>query len=132
MQATQETVDRVPNFFEWWLVDEPVSLWLITTKITHRVLVFFSVPILFKTLFAPWKRDVNTAVNSSLDIIVKVLVDNIISRLVGFFVRAITICVGLLITLLVFISGLVFLLLWLLLPVIIFGVIYWGLSGNVF
>lgn len=132
MQETQGTAEKIPNFFEWWLVDEPVLLWGITVKITRRVLIFFSIPVLIKTLFSPWKRDVHSAVNSSLDVIVKVLVDNLISRLIGFVVRLITIAVGLLVTTITFVAGIAFLLFWFFLPVLAFGVILWGFNGRIF
>lgn len=129
MEAKQGTVDQVPNFFEWWLVDEPINLWGIIVKITHRVLIFFSIPILIKTLFSPWKRDAHSAVNSSLDVIIRVIVDNLISRLVGFTVRSITILIGLTVTFLTFLAGMGLLLFWLFLPVVAIGVIWWGFNG---
>ena len=133
MNDSQEgKLDKVPNFFEWWLVDEPINLWAIVTGITRRVLIFFSIPVLIKTLFAPWKRDVHSAVNSSLDVIVKVLIDNLISRLIGFVVRIITIIVGLLVTIITFVAGMAFLLFWFFLPVLAFGVILWGFNGRIF
>lgn len=128
----QGSIDRIPNFFEWWLVDEPINLWGITIKITRRVLVFFSIPVLIKTLFAPWKRDIHSAVNSSLDMIVRVLIDNLVSRLVGLVIRTITIIIGLIITSLTFVGGIIFLLFWFLLPVITVGIIWWGLNGRLF
>ncbi len=54
----------------------------------------FSLPILFKTLFAPWRKD-TAPFSGSLDQIFKIALDNLISRFIGFFVRFFTIIIGL-------------------------------------
>lgn len=117
---------KLPNFFGWWLVDQPIQSWSLTVKITHSVLIFFSIPVLLKTLFAPWKRDIYTPKNASLDIVFKTVVDNFISRLIGFIVRFFTIIVGLLATGACFIALLAVMIFWLCVPVIILFILYKG------
>ena len=125
-QNEQPVQQGVPNFFGWWIVDQPVFYWNLAVKASRRMLVFFSVSELIKTLFAPWKRDVYTPVNASLDIIFKSFIDNVISRIVGFVMRSVTIFVGLLATIITFIAILIILLFWLLLPFIIVAIVVWG------
>ncbi len=125
-ESQVQVQSHAPNFFGWWLIDQPLHWWNLSRKITHSVLVYFSIPILLKTLFAPWKRDVHMPVNASLDIILKTMADNLISRGIGFIVRFFTILIGLFATVAVFIATILIMLFWLLLPVVIGLILYWG------
>lgn len=82
-------------------------------------LEYFSIPLLLKTLFAPWKRDI-TRRPRGLDVkqLFESLVFNLISRGIGFIVRFLTIWVGILFFFLVIILGAVFFVVWLFLPLI--------------
>ena len=83
---------------------------------------YFSIPLLFKTLFAPWKRDI-TKKPRGLDFkkLFEYISFNLISRTIGFSIRIITIFVGILFFLLIVVLGLLFFLIWLLLPLILIG-----------
>lgn len=91
-------------------------------------LEYFSIPLLLKTLFAPWKRDI-TRRPRGLDLkkLFEYISFNLISRGLGFFVRLITICVGILFFFLVIILGALFFVIWLVLPLIIIGLFVLGL-----
>jgi hypothetical protein len=52
----------------------------------HGTYQGFSVPILLRTMFAPWKR-ITTPPGSSLQQKMQALIDNLVSRAVGFTVR---------------------------------------------
>ncbi|MCX6807001.1 MAG: ATP-dependent Clp protease ATP-binding subunit [Candidatus Berkelbacteria bacterium] len=64
----------------------------------------FSLLVLLKTLFAPWRKDI-APISGSLDQIVKIIFENFVSRIVGFFVRLFTIISGLLVLFLIFCIG---------------------------
>ncbi len=73
---------------QWWYGKG----WLQQAEaIYHRINTIaesFSVRILFKTWFAPWKQIVTyKAKDSSLDYKFRAAVDNLVSRVVGFLVR---------------------------------------------
>lgn len=85
-------------------------------------LEYFSIPLLLKTIIAPWKRDI-TRKPRGLDLkkLFEYITFNLISRGLGFLVRFFTICVGILFFLAVIILGAAFFILWLVLPLILGG-----------
>lgn len=108
------------GFLNWVYSDgfrRVIALWLRVVKVTFDT---FSIGFLLRTLFAPWKRDITSHVNASLQTILQDFGFNIISRLIGAFIRLATIFVGLVITGLVFIAGGLITLVVLLLPFLLF------------
>ena len=115
------------TYFSWWYYDEPAYLWRCLTIVVKKVYASFSVGILLRTLFDPWKRDVYGAENPSLDMRFKIFLDNLISRFVGFTVRVFTIIIGLILTFMVLILLLGLFAVWLLMPVLIVGLLINGI-----
>lgn len=110
--------EPVRGFLGWWLVAMPRRYWFIANQFGQKILIYFSVVELLKTLFAPWKRDSYMPINASLDVIIKAIWENFISRLIGFLVRSITIFIGTTFALAGFLAILALLLVWLLAPAI--------------
>ena len=106
-------------YLVWWYAQEPAYIWKAITVITSKVFHSFSVVLLLRTLFDPWKRDVTTQENASLDVVFKLWLNNLISRFVGFIIRLVTIIVGLILTVVVFLVLLTGFACWLFMPVII-------------
>ncbi|HSX44714.1 MAG TPA: hypothetical protein VLF39_01200 [Candidatus Saccharimonadales bacterium] len=75
----------------------------------------FSILILLKTLFDPWKRIISPP-GKSLDAMWRALVDNLISRLIGFVVRVLVIIAAFVVTTMAAIVGAVMAIGWVLLP----------------
>ena len=102
-------------FFGWWYgagwrqVARNVGLRL--TKTSHM----FSVPILLRTLFAPWRR-IMTYPGAGLGERVRALGDNLVSRAVGFTVRIFVLVTVSVLLLLVGIAGIIEIALWPLAP----------------
>jgi hypothetical protein len=78
----------------WWLVFKPKQLLYIYSKVIRKIRQFFSMSLLLRTLFAPWKRDEIDMGNLSLQDRLRVLIMNLVSRLVGAVVRGGTVLVG--------------------------------------
>ena len=110
--------EPVRGFLGWWLVAMPRRYWFIANQFGQKILIYFSVVELLKTLFAPWKRDSYMPINASLDVIIKAIWENFISRLIGFLVRSITIFIGTTFALAGFLAILALLLVWLFAPAI--------------
>jgi hypothetical protein len=85
---------------------------------------FFSIQLLFKTLFSPWHR-INESYNRIEDFFGNLLI-NTIMRLVGVFVRLVFIVLGLSTILVCLIAGVIVYILWCILP---FVLIYTILQG---
>lgn len=93
----------------------------------YRLADFFSVDILLKTWFQPWKNDVIAAQNIALSDQVKIWQQNLISRLVGFFLRTVVILLAA--GLLVMAAGLLLigLAVWIATPLLVFLLPFTGL-----
>jgi hypothetical protein len=113
-------------FLKWWYgrgwaqVLERLQQKLLTT------LRAFSVGLLLRTLFAPWRRIV-TYPGAGLAEHLRAVVDNLVSRCVGFVVRS-TVLIGAGCTTIIFGGGaLVLCIVWPLLPLLAVTAIVWGL-----
>jgi hypothetical protein len=85
----------------------------------------FSVPLLLRTLFAPWRRIISYG-DSSFAEGLQALLDNTISRFVGFGVRLVVlVAAAILITLSVLLSALV-IIFWPFLPITAIGLLIRG------
>ena len=117
------------GFFYWWLRDTPSLILHTGEKIVAYVYSYFSIPILLKTLFDPWKKDEIDTSNMAIDDKVKVLIMNLVSRLVGAAVRSITIFVGLLFIIFTMLAVAVGILGFILLPFISLALIIKSIAG---
>ena len=89
---------------------------------------YFSIPLLAKTLFAPWKRDITKKPRGlNLKKCFESLSFNTISRGLGFVVRFFTIIAGIVYLILTIAIGAVFFILWLVLPFVILGLLIFGI-----
>lgn len=91
----------------------------------------YSVSILLKTLFSPWKQLItSTGATSNINLKFNIFIDNLVSRIVGFMVRSLTLLAAGVILVLTLTIGLFVLVLWpvipgllILIPLISFGVL---------
>lgn len=103
------------ELFAWWYGPG----WMMAARNIGRMLGgisrLFSVPILIRTLFAPWKRIV-TLPGASLDAKLRAYGDNVVSRAVGFTVRFLVLLTALVLVVLVLVCGVLDFVLWPLVP----------------
>ena len=93
-------------------------------KVSHM----FSVPILIRTLFAPWRRII-TYPGATIDARMRALGDNLVSRTVGFTVRImVLLTAGIMLGLTVVAAGLQ-LIVWPLVPLALVAAIFKGIIG---
>jgi hypothetical protein len=110
-------------FSGWWFFDLPKKIIFISTSYIKKLLRFFSIGVLLKTLFSPWKRDVIDTRGMALGNRFQVWTMNLVSRFIGFLIKFVTILVGLFFIILVIVACVLFLIIMLLMPLFIILVI---------
>lgn len=101
----------------WWYTSGFIQAMQRAAKRLIAIWRMFSILIIIRTLFSPWKRIISPP-GKSLEQIFRAWVDNLISRLVGFVVRIIVIFMSLVICTGMAAFGVVSITFWLLLPII--------------
>ena len=107
----------IAAFLQWWYGPGWRDASYRLTNRLKMTYLSFSVPILLRTMFAPWRR-IMTPPGKSLEQKMHALVDNIVSRCVGFAVRLLALFAALLIMLFYAVIGGVLLILWPVLPIL--------------
>lgn len=120
-------ISIMPLFWQWYYTEAVRDVLQGWRNFIIFSLEYFSIPLLLKTIFAPWKRDI-TKKPRGLDFkkFFEYLVFNAISRGLGFLVRFFTIIVGILFLLLVIVIGALFFIIWLILPLMMIGLLVLG------
>ncbi len=79
-------------FFQWWYGSGWKHQFSSLPSSIDNVMRLFSVRILARTLFAPWKQlKTQSFSDTALDDKLRAMVDNLVSRVIGFFIRLFTI-----------------------------------------
>ena len=116
----------VRAFFQWWYGPGWRDAGTRLSRRIHQTYLDFSVPILLRTLFAPWRRII-TYPGKSIQAQARAVVDNLVSRCVGFVVRLMALTAAFAIITLNFVFGGLLLILWPILPPLGFILIAAGL-----
>ncbi|MBI3631320.1 MAG: hypothetical protein HY219_00435 [Candidatus Staskawiczbacteria bacterium] len=113
-------------WFLWHFYEMPKFLFSVWRNYILFGLDYFSVPLLLKTLFSPWRRyswvypkgfDVKEFFNT--------LISNTFSRILGAICRIVLIIIGVMAQIFIFITGIAVIFLWLLTPfIMIFGILF--------
>ncbi len=109
----------IESYFAWHYGRAFADMFHVWMNFLRFVFNFFSLSVLVKTLFDPWKR-MGEAYPKGFDIvgIASTFLINMLMRFVGVMMRLIVIGIGLSLALAVFIIGLLAGILWALLPVV--------------
>ncbi len=103
------------EFFIWWYTRGWSQTFLDLRRRLTNTLHLFSVSILLRTLFAPWRRIVTYPANGLAERF-KAMGDNLVSRSVGFVVRVLTLLLAGFMLLVVAVVNVAIAILWPLLP----------------
>ncbi len=115
------------EFFKWWYGAGWARVLRKTKDRLSGLSQMFSIAILLRTLFSPWRRIISYP-GAGIDAHLRAIGDNLVSRAVGFMVRiSVLLCAAI-----AFIALVVFALLeiivWPLMPLASVGLIVWGLK----
>jgi len=117
----------VLQWLSWQFLEMPRNILKAWGNFLKFGLNYFSVPLLIKTFFSPWRRYV-WAYPKGFDIgkYLEVWFSNLISRILGAVLRFFLIIIGILAEILIVFGGLIFLLVWLILPILLIWGLYFG------
>lgn len=106
------------RFWAWYYTGAVKSLINIWRNFVIFVQEYYSIPLLLRTLFYPWRRDITKYRRGfSFKSFFETLTFNLISRSLGFVIRSITVVIGLISLIGVIVLGALALIIWLILPV---------------
>jgi hypothetical protein len=107
------------SYIRWHYSDAPGQMLRIWRNFLIFVVHFFSLPMLLKTLFSPWRR-LGEERKPGFDPtdFASVLVINTFMRFVGFLLRSMVIVIALFCLLMVTAFGIIFFILWFLSPLL--------------
>lgn len=117
MASSRENI--ISEWFYWHFYDMPKFLLEVWQNYISFALNYFSLPILLKSLFAPWRK-YRWKYPKGFDVIefFNTLVSNSVSRFLGAIVRIILIVAGIIFQIFVLLAGAVVFLFWILIPFI--------------
>jgi hypothetical protein len=113
------------EYITWWYGAGWQRLASNIIRRIKRTYLGFSVPILLRTLFEPWRRIISTDTQSLANKL-RSYVDNLISRIVGLCVRILALIAAGSLILVTALVGSILVILWPLMPVAAIGLIIWG------
>lgn len=84
------------SFFKWWYSDGWQQRARKIATSLDGVIDYFSISLLVKTLFQPFRQDSNGRVDGALDAKMHALAENLISRVLGALIRLVVLIFGML------------------------------------
>ncbi len=109
------------NYFFWWYTDGFVRLLKYLKAFITILADTFSVRIISRTFFQPWKKDTASTQGLSLDKKFQVWIWNLISRFFGMTIKGFTFLVFLVCFFVLLGLEIIFILVWFFFPIIILG-----------
>ena len=116
------------ELFAWWYTRGWIAAAKNIGTLLKGVSRMFSIPILLRTLFAPWKRII-TYPGASLEAKMRAYGDNLVSRAIGFSVRVIVLITAVCASLGVLVAGTIGFILWPIVPPAIVLLLAKGIVG---
>jgi hypothetical protein len=117
------------GYLQWHYSKAIFSLTKIWGNFLYFIFELFSIKLLLKNFFSPWKRmSDNYPKNFDLKIYFFTFITNFIVRVIGIIMRTFLLIIGLLSYILLLILYPIILIIWLVSPFLIIGLIYKGLT----
>lgn len=129
MKISERKENIIILWFLWQFYEMPKFLFSVWRNYLLFGLDYFSIILLLKTLFSPWRK-YNWVYPKEFDIkeFFNTFVSNIFSRILGAICRVVLIIIGALAQVFIFMAGIFIIFLWLLIPFIIIGCILFFLT----
>ncbi len=120
------------GIFQWWYGNGLLQYIRQSFLGVLRTADFFSVGLLLKTLFNPFRQISAAPVGGDLSVQLSAFFDKMFSRVIGAVVRSMVVIIGILMILLRFLWMIVEIIMWLALPLMPFiGIILWQMGVSV-
>ena len=120
------------GIFQWWYGNGLLQYIRQSFLGVLRTADFFSVGLLLKTLFNPFRQISAAPVGGDLSVQLSAFFDKMFSRVIGAVVRSMVVIIGILMILLRFLWMIVEIIMWLALPLMpLIGIILWQLGVSV-
>lgn len=117
------------KYLDWHFFDQVGFLVKVWRNFLKFNLNYFSVPLLLKTLFAPWRKyQWSYPKGFNVGGYLETFFSNLISRILGAILRIILIFFGIGVEIFIVVGGLIALLGWLVLPILLILGIYYGFN----
>ncbi len=115
-------------FFSWYYKDAPKSILGIWRNFILFISNYFSIILLLKTLFAPWRR-IAESYGRGFDFgrFISALTLNLFSRIIGFIIRSVVVAIGIAAEILVSILGAAIFIFWFFLPFVLVWAFWQGI-----
>jgi len=117
------------QYLSWQFFDVPKKLIRAWKNLLLFNLNYFSIPLLIKTLFAPWRR-YKMSYGRGFDIgrYFEAFISNLIFRTLGAIVRIFLIIIGLFAEVFIILAGIIVFFGWLVLPIVLITGLIFGLK----
>jgi hypothetical protein len=122
----------IADLLAWWYGPGLKDVWQRAGKQSKDTLDAFSVGLLARTLFSPFRQIDAGTVRGSIDVQFRAFIDRNFSRVFGFFIRSFMIIIGFTFAAIMAIAGFVWAIVWILVPIApIVGLVLWLLEFGV-
>jgi hypothetical protein len=119
----------VHHYLTWHYSRAFLEIFHVWLNLMWFVVHFFSIPLLLRSLFSPWKRiSEGRGDKWSLEDLAGYLVIGLVSRIIGFVLRLSIIVVGLISLFIVVFGGFAVYVFWLAAPLVIIGLLASGIT----
>ena len=115
------------QWLSWQFFDVPKEILKVWKNFLKFNLNYFSVPLLIKTFFSPWRK-YRMSYGKGFDIgrYIEVFFSNLLFRTLGAIMRSFLIILGLLVEIFIIFCGIIIFLGWLILPILLIFGLYHG------